>query len=361
MQFQKLFLQVNPNWCLISMKKRVLVTGANGYIGTVLAEKLQKSGYKVIGWDTDYFKKMTLGSYKNSYSSAKIDIRQKEIDLNNIDCIIHLAGLSNDPMGALNEKLTYDINFNASLQLARKAKRMGVKRFIFSSSCAVYGIVKEGIVSEQSKINPLTTYAKSKALVEKALKKMADGNFCVCLLRNATVYGFSPRFRNDLVVNNLVTSGLSFGEIRVLSDGTPWRPLIDVRDISDIFCKFVKVNPKKVNGEIFNIGFSSSNYQIKDILKVIKKYLPDCKIKFTGEHGKDTRSYRVNFNKLNRLFPGIKQKWPLDKSVKDLIKKLKKNNFKRENFEKEKFVRLTVLKSLLSKGKINQDLYWSNP
>ena len=342
------------------MLKKVLITGVNGYIGTVLAEKVKKKGYKVVGWDNDYFKKITLGPYKNKYSSKKIDIRQKQIDLSKIDCIIHLAALSNDPMGALNEKLTYDINFKASLQLAKEAKRVGVKRFIFSSSCAVYGIAKSDIVNEKSKINPLTAYAKSKALAEEKLKKLADKDFCVCILRNATVYGYSPRFRNDLVVNNLVTSGLVLGEIRVLSDGTPWRPLIDVRDLSDIFCRFIEIEIKKVNGEIFNIGFSNSNYQVKDIIEVIKKYLPECKIKYTGEHGKDTRSYRVDFNKLSKLFPDVKQKWVLDRSVRDLIKKLKISKFGRVDFEKERYARLAILNSLINKGRVRKDLFWRN-
>ncbi len=338
--------------------KNILVTGINGYIGTVLAEKLQKKGYKILGWDTDYFKQITLGPYKDKYASRKLDVRQSNIDLNGIDCIIHLAALSNDPMGALNEKLTSDINYKATIKLAKLAKKMGVKRFIFSSSCAVYGIAKENIVNEKSKINPLTAYAKSKAMVEKELKKIAADNFCVCLLRNATVYGFSPRFRNDLVVNNLVTCGLAFGEIRVLSDGTPWRPLVDVRDLCDIFIKFIEVDKSFVNGEIFNTGFDNSNYQVKDILKVIKKYLPKCRIVYTGEHGKDTRSYKVNFSKLKKLFPKIIQRWPLKKSIPDLIEKLNKNKFKKEDFEQGKFERLTILKSLILEKKLDKNLCW---
>ncbi len=338
--------------------KNILVTGINGYIGTVLAEKLQKKGYQVIGWDTDYFKSITLGKYKNNFSTKKLDVRESNIDLKGVDCIIHLAALSNDPMGALNEKLTSDINYKATIKLAKLAKKMGVKRFIFSSSCAVYGIAKENIVDEKSQINPLTAYAKSKALVENELKKLAGDNFCVCLLRNATAYGFSPRFRNDLVVNNLVTSGLAFGEIRVLSDGTPWRPLVDVRDLCDIFIEFIEVDKNLVNGKVFNSGFNDSNYQVKDILEIIKKYLPKCKIIYTGEHGKDSRSYKVNFNKLRKLFPKIIQKWPLEKSIPDLIEELNKNKFKKANFERGKFERLKVLKSLISDKKIDKNLYW---
>lgn len=340
------------------MVKKILVTGINGYIGTVLAEKLQKGGYEVVGWDTNYFKEVTLGNYQNRYASKNLDIRQKQPELSGIDCIIHLAALSNDPMGALNEKLAFDINYKATIKLAKKAKLQGVKRFIFSSSCSAYGVADKDIVNEESAINPLTVYAKSKVLVEKALKKLKDDSFCVCLLRNATVYGFSPRFRNDLVVNNLVTSGLAFNEIRVLSDGTPWRPLIDVRDLCEVICRFVEVDAKAVNGNIFNVGFNTNNYQVKYILKLIKQYLPKCRIKFSGEHGKDTRSYKVNFSKLKELFPNIKQKWPLEKSIPDLIKRLRTNKFKKEDFEQGKFERLTKLKSLISEKKLTKDLNW---
>lgn len=343
---------------LESMVKKILITGINGYIGTVLAETLRKKGYTVNGWDANFFKKNSLGKYKNQYISRKIDIRQNNLDLSKIDCIIHLAALSNDPMGSLDEKLTFDINYKATVNLARRAKAQGVKRFIFSSSCSVYGIARDDIVNEATEVKPITTYATSKKMAEDALKKLATDNFCVCLLRNATVYGFSPRFRSDLVVNNLVTSGLALGEIRVLSDGTPWRPLVDVRDLCDIIYAFIEADQKKVNGEIFNVGFNESNYRIKDIIKIIKKCLPKCTIKFTGEHVKDTRSYRVNFAKLGKLFPNLKQKWPLQKSIQDLIKKLVKNKFTINHFQNEKFIRLSHINLLLSEKKLTKKLYW---
>ncbi|MBI2196490.1 SDR family oxidoreductase [Candidatus Daviesbacteria bacterium] len=342
------------------MVKRILITGVNGYIGTVLAEKLQKKGYQVMGWDLNYFKNITLGTYKNSYHSKKNDVRQNKLDLNQIDCIVHLAALSNDPMGALDEKLTFDINYKATIRLARIARERGVKRFIFFSSCSIYGIAKKGIVNEESIINPLTAYAKSKALAEKELYKLKNDSFCVCLLRNATVYGFSPRFRNDLVVNNLVTCGLALGQIKVLSDGTPWRPLIDVRDLCNIICKFIEVDAKKINGEIYNVGFNNSNYQIKDILGVIKESLPKCEIVFTGEHGKDTRSYKVDFSKISNLFADTTPKWPIRKSVLHLIKMLKKHKFSSKDFEQGKFIRLSRLQSLISRKRLNKNLQWQN-
>lgn len=340
-----------------NMVKTILVTGANGYIGTVLTEKLLKKGYKVIGWDTNFFKNILLGQNNNKCFSRKIDIR-RGYSFKGVDCIIHLAALSNDPLGALNEKLTYDINYKSTIRLAKKAKKDGVKRLIFSSSCSVYGITENTIVSEKSDTNPQTAYAKSKVLTEEGLLKISDNNFSVCLLRNATVYGYSPRFRSDLVVNNLITYGLATGEFRVLSDGTPWRPLIDIRDLCDIFCNFISADIEKVNGHIFNIGFNNSNYRVKDIVNLIGYCLPKCKISFTKEHGKDTRSYKVNFSKLKKLFPFLEQKWPLERSVRDLINKLKKYNFNKNDFENGKYERLRVLKSLISEKKLTNNLYW---
>ncbi len=339
--------------------KNVLVTGSDGYIGAVLVKKLIEQGFKVVAWDNQYYKDSVLGNYKLSFPVIKKDIRKTvKSDLKKMDAIIHLAALSNDPLGELDAKITEEINYLATVNLAKYAKKMGVKKFIFSSSCSIYGIAKNGIVSEKSKLNPLTAYAKSKIKSEKELKKIADKNFCVCLLRNSTVYGFSPKFRTDLVVNDFTARGFSTGEIKVLSDGTPWRPLIDVRDLSDIFIEFLKNNDKKINGKVFNIGFKENNFQIRDVLSIIKKELPKCKITFTGEHGKDTRSYRVNFNKFNKQFPYIKQNWTLQKSVKDLINNLRNNNFDKAQFESNIYSRIFVLKNLLERNKINKKLIW---
>lgn len=340
------------------MVKKVLITGINGYIGTVLADKLRGANYKIEGIDQNYFKTVLIEKHKD-VRSKKLDTRYtNKISLKNIDCIIHLAALSNDPMGALDEKLTHDINYKATVDLARKAKKAGVGRFIFASSCSVYGIAKRGIVDERSKVNPLTAYAKSKILAEKELRKLADDKFCVCIMRNSTVYGYSPRFRNDLVVNNLVTCGFATGKIKILSDGSPWRPLIDVRDLSDILIKFIEIDSKDVNGKIFNIGFKNGNYQVKEILRLVKKKLPKCEVEYTNQHGSDTRSYKVNFNKLYQILPGLKQNWPLEDSIEDLIVRLKKANFSERDFKNGKFVRLNRILYLMNRNKINKELYW---
>lgn len=330
--------------------KNILVTGAEGYIGAVLCKKLTDNGFNVVGIDSLFYKSSYLDENK-SYKLLEKDIRTiTEQDLKGIDCIIHLAALSNDAMSEIDPKLTVDINYKATTNLAKKAKEAGVKRFIFSSSCSVYGAGENDYVDENSRMNPQTTYATSKIKSEKILKKMSSGDFCVCILRNSTVYGYSPRFRNDLVVNNFVTHMLSFGEIEILSDGTPWRPLIDVRDLADIFIQFIKADTRKVNGEIFNIGFEENNFQVKDIANIIHTEFPDYKINFANKNGPDKRSYKVNFEKFLKTFPTIKQGWTLDKSVRDLVLNLKKEKFSKGDYECGKFTRIGMLKKLIEKN-----------
>ena len=336
--------------------KKVLVTGSEGYIGSVLVNKLVRQGYKVAGMDTCYYSEVP----KNKkYQFLKHDIRDIDtLDLKRFDTIIHLAALSNDPMGEIDSSLTNDINYTSTVKLAKKAKKQGVKRFLFSSSCSIYGIAKTGGVDETSEVNPLTAYAKSKINSERELKKLASKTFCVGILRNSTVYGYSPRFRDDLVVNNLTASALSTNTIRIMSDGTPWRPLIDVRDLSDIFIEFLKMDSKKISGDIFNIGFNKNNFQVKDIVDLIKKELPQCDIIYTGEHGKDSRSYKVNFNKFRSTFPHTLQKWPMKKSIKDLIKKLKQIKYNKAHFENKTYTRLAGLNKIILQNKINNSLFW---
>ncbi len=339
--------------------KNILLTGSDGYIGAVLVQKLIKNKFNVIAWDNLYYQKSILGKYNPMVNFKKVDIREiNKKELINIDAIIHLAALSNDPLGELDSKLTEEINYLATVRIAKLAKKMKVKRFIFPSSCSIYGIAKNGVVSEKSKVNPLTTYAKSKIKSEKTLKKLADKSFCVCLPRNSTVYGFSPKLRTDLVVNDFTTTAVAKGEIRIMSDGTPWRPLIDVRDLSDIFIEFLKIDSKKVNGKIINVGFNENNLQVREILNIIKKELPNCKVIYTGEHGKDARSYKVNFNTFKKTFPNVKQKWPLKKSIRNLIKQLKSENFNETLFEKNLYNRLYVLKDLINKNKVDKKLHW---
>src|SRR5581483_10178014 len=304
--------------------KKILVTGSDGYIGAGLVNTLEKNRYSVTGIDTSYFKS-TIGA------TRKIKTIKK--DIRGIDAIIHLAGLSNDSLGELNPKLTREINYKATIRLARLAKRSGVKRFIFSSSCSVYGIAKT-VVNENSKVKPLTEYSKNKYLAEKQLLKLSDKNFCVIILRNATVYGYSPKFRDDLVVNNLFVGAILTKKIVILSDGKPWRPLIDVRDLSNFFVLFLKIETKKVNGKVFNVGFNENNYKVIEIANLISKKIKNCKIEILNTLPNDARSYQVNFSKLKKLFPKYKQQWPLKKAINDLYQNLKSHNIKKNSKDK---------------------------
>lgn len=334
--------------------KKVLVTGDRGYIGSSLVPLLLKSKYSVVGFDTNYFTKSLLTEKRSKYKKITKDIRKVDKkDLEGIDAVIHLAGLSNDPMGEINPNLTEDINHKSSIRLAEIAKSLGVSRFLFSSSCSIYGIVKKGTADENSKINPVTKYAVSKIKVESDLKKLADNSFCVGLLRNSTVYGYSPNFRGDLVVNDLIVSAIIEKEINVLSDGSMWRPLIDVRDLSNIFVEFLKVKSKIINGEVINVGFWENNLQVKEIAEIISKHLP-YQIIYHPELGRDSRSYKVSFKKFEKTFPSIKQEWVLDKSIKDLSKRIE--NVKR--FNKNDFIRIRVLLKLIKDGKIDKNMYW---
>lgn len=339
--------------------KKILVTGSEGYIGAVLINKLIENGYDVVGLDTLYFQNTKVGPH-TQYKLLQKDIRKIRLsDLEGIDAVIHLAALSNDAMGELESKLTRSINFKATKRLAILSKKAGVKRFIFSSSCSIYGIADQDTVTEESMPHPLTEYARSKIASEESLQELGDNTFCVISLRNSTVYGFSPAFRNDLVVNNFTTCAFSMGEIRIESDGSPWRPLIDVRDLSQIFIHFLTIDSHKVNKQIINIGYPENNFQVNELVKIVHQRLPKTKISYTGTQP-DSRSYKVNFQKFQRIFPHIKQEWDIEKSVADLVEGLKKTNFTRDDFLSKRYTRLTTLKKHLKTKKLTKHLYWKS-
>lgn len=342
----------------------VLVTGDQGYIGSSLVPLLLSHDFVVSGIDAAYFKQ-ELDTPKNkvAYKKLRKDIRDVvEEDLRGVDAIVHLAALSNDPIGQLSPDLTHEINFEASVHLARLAKKTGVKKFLFASSCSVYGASGDTIADESSPTLPLTAYAKSKILTEKKLQSLSDNSFCVCLLRNSTVYGYAPKFRDDLVVNNLVSVAFVERKIKIKSDGTAWRPLIDVRDLSEIIYQFLKAESSEICGGIYNIGFRENNVRVKDIVDVIVKHMPDCEVVYTGESGKDTRNYRVSFKKFTSLFPGISQKWTVERSVIDLLSHLALDDVAISKIEGNKFTRLHVLTELMRKGLISESLRWKkNP
>lgn len=341
-------------------KSKVLVTGNKGYIGSVLCENLLKERFEVIGLDTDFYRGCNFTNIDYRIKQISKDIRNiDKNDLLDIDAIIHLAALSNDPMGALNSKLTYDINCRASIHLAKCAKEVGVKRFIFSSSCSIYGISSNKMIDENGKLNPVTEYARSKIESEKEISKYADREFSPVFLRNSTVYGVSPMHRVDLVVNNLVGWAYTTGKIRIMSDGTPWRPLIHLEDICQAFIAALKAPRELVHNQIFNVGRNDSNYQVKDIANTIKKIMPGCSIDYTGEHGSDSRTYRVDFSKIaNVLGHYFSPSWDIEKGVREILDAYKASKFDKEDFESDKFIRLKRIKSLLDSNKVDNSLFW---
>mgnify|MGYP001566162025 CR=1 FL=1 len=342
---------------LVIMK--ILITGADGYIGSVLASKMIEEGYDVVGLDTGFYKS---GQLYNGFGK-QLEILRKdtrdvtEDDLRGFDAVIHLAELSNDPLSEINPDLTYSINYHGSVSLAEKCRKAGVKRFIYSSSCSVYGVAKDDLVTEESPVNPQTAYAKCKILVEKEVSKLADDNFSPVFLRNATAYGPSPRMRFDIVLNNL--SGLAWvdKEIRLNSDGTPWRPLVHVLDICQAMICAAKAPKEIIHNQVFNVGSNEGNYQVRDIAKVISEVFPNCKITM-GQAGSDNRSYRVNFDKIYSKLPGFKCQWSIKDGAEQLKQIFEKISMTKKVFESNSFTRLKEIKYLMGTGQLDNMLNW---
>lgn len=338
---------------------RVLVTGHQGYIGTVLTPLLQKAGYEVAGLDSDLFEGSTFLPPLPVVPGLRKDIRDVEVsDLAGFDAIIHLAALSNDPLGNLNPAITYDINHQGSVELARKAKAAGVKRFLFSSSCSMYGAAGEAALDETARFNPVTPYAESKVLVERDLVTLADDNFSPVYLRNATAYGVSPRHRFDLVLNNLVAWALTTGQVYIKSDGTPWRPVVHIEDISRAFLAALEAPREAVHNEAFNVGINAENYQVRDLAEIVKDTVPDCRIEYAPGGEPDKRSYRVNFDKINRQLPGFKPEWNARRAAQQLYDAYRQTDLTLEDFEGPRYKRIDQIKRLLAEGKLDNTLRW---
>lgn len=342
-------------------KKRIIVTGHNGFIGTLLVNLLLKRGYSVTGIDTNYFDKDCIFSpYKPGISEIFRDIRKvTEKDIEGAYAICHLAALSNDPMGELNPDFTYEINHMASVRLAELAKKTGVEKFVYSSSCSLYGMVGgDTALSENAGLQPVTAYAKSKVYSERDIMPLKDDHFSVTFLRNSTAYGSSPKLRLDLVVNNLVGWAVTTGEIKIMSDGSPWRPVIHAEDIARAFIAVIESDKSVVNGQAFNTGVNSENYQIRDIANLVKEIVPGCRVVITGEHGPDSRSYRVSFDKIARMLPDFRPAWNLRQGIEQLYSDFKRLTMDKEKFSGRYFIRLKQLLYLLQTGRINNNLYW---
>jgi len=340
--------------------KEILVTGHEGFIGSLLVKLLMEKGYGVTGLDTNFFNSdCELFHEENEIKTINKDIRQiSEADLQGIDAVCHLAALSNDPLGKLNPELTGDINFKASVRLAELCKKVGVSKFIYSSSCSLYGKAGDDALTEEAVFNPITAYAKSKVMTEEHVLPMGDEEFCVTALRNATAYGISSKLRLDLVVNNLVGWALVTGEIKILSDGTPWRPIVHAEDIARAFIAVIEAPKERVNQQAFNVGIDSENFRIKEIAEAVAEMVPHCDIVITGEHGSDSRSYRVDFGKIKNQLPEFKPAWNLRKGIHQIHENYLRYKMNDEKFNGRYFTRLKQIRYLLNAGKISNELFW---
>jgi nucleoside-diphosphate-sugar epimerase len=325
---------------------KVFVTGHKGYIGPHLVELLKAEGHQVTGCDVDLFRGTAWAPCVPPDRELIRDVRSLTAqDLAGHDVVMHLAALSNDPMGELDASLTFSINRDASIRIATLAKEAGVPRFLFSGSCSVYGAGEKLDLDEDDPLAPLTAYAKSKIETEQAVSRLADASFTPVYLRNATAYGYSPMLRIDLVVNNLLASALSYGQIRIMSDGTPWRPLIHCRDIARAFCAFAHAPREAVHDRPFNIGGNAENYQVKQVASIIQERIPSAAVTYTGEIGADPRNYRVRFDRLYRTLPDFRLAYTLASGVEELHRAMVDHGFSSKDFESDQFVRLRTLKS----------------
>ncbi len=339
--------------------KRVLVTGHMGYIGTVLTPVLEAAGYEVLGMDSDLYRDCTYGNAPPNVPSLMKDIRDAQVeDLIGFEALIHLAALSNDPLGNIDPDLTYQINYLATVRLAEMAKEAGVSRFLFSSSCSTYGAAGESVLNEASTFNPVTPYGRSKVLAEKAVSELADDKFSPVFLRNATAYGVSPRLRFDLVLNNLVAWATSTGRVYLKSDGTPWRPIVHIEDISRAFIAVLEAPIEVVHNQAFNVGRTGENYRISELAEIVRETVPGCRIQYAEGAGPDRRSYRVDCSKLTQALPQFKPQWNARDGARQLYESFRSANLQLDEFEGPRYKRIAHIQQLLGDNRLHSSLRW---
>lgn len=340
--------------------RRVLVTGHTGYIGSVMTPMLVERGYDVVGLDVGYFERCTIVPPPASIETIARDVRDvTEGDLRGFDAVIHLAALSNDPIGNLSERWTAEINETGSIRLAELARSAGVERFLFSSSCIMYGVASDDLVDETAPLAPQTVYARSKVLAERGIAGLATDRFAPTFLRNGTVYGLSPRMRFDTVLNNLVGMAATTGRIVVHSDGTPWRPVVHVEDVSRAFIEILEAPLERIHNEAFNVGYDELNHQVIDLARWAAAAVPGSEIELRASPDADQRTYRTDFGKFRRAFPDFRWEWNAEAGARDLAERFAEIGLTSELFRDASFTRLSWLRHLIDEGHLDDDLRWT--
>jgi nucleoside-diphosphate-sugar epimerase len=338
---------------------RVLVTGHRGYIGVELVPMLREAGFDVVGLDTGFFDDSDFRAPPDDVPGLDVDLRDVAPEhLQGVDAIVHLGALSNDPLGDLNPNLTYDINLRASVNLARAGKAAGVGRYVFASSCSLYGAGADEHLTEQAAFHPVTPYGESKVKAEQEIGPLADAGFVPVYLRNATAYGVSRRLRADIVVNNLVGYALTTGKVMMMSDGSPWRPLVHIGDISRAVIASLTAPADAVRNQAFNIGRTRENFRIREVAQMVAEVVPSCELSFAPGASPDTRNYRVDFTKAERALPGFTPQWTLRAGIEELYAAYKGHGMTEAEFLGPRYYRLKVIRGRIERGELDKDLRW---